>query len=56
MKRLENVFVIQTDDKKFQEAISEFLSKHCEENDVNVVIYEMNQSGADEVMKIVKQM
>ncbi|MBM7717168.1 hypothetical protein JOC94_004193 [Bacillus thermophilus] len=52
---MENVFVIQTDDKTFKKAISDFLSKHCQNNDVSVVVYEMDQDGADEVMKIIKE-
>jgi hypothetical protein len=52
---MKNTFVLQTDDNNFKKAISEFLSKHCKDIDVNVAIYEMNQVGADEVMKIVKE-
>jgi hypothetical protein len=50
-----NVFVIQTDDKEFKEAMSIFLSKHCKEKDVNAAVYEMNNSGAEEVMNVVRE-
>jgi ACT domain-containing protein len=52
---MENVFVIQTDDKKFKEAMSIFLSKHCQDNDVNAAIYEMDIAGGKEVMDMVKE-
>lgn len=51
---MENVFIVQTNDKKFKEAMSIFLSKHCKDNDVNVAIYEMDTSGGKEVMDIIK--
>lgn len=54
-KIMKNVFVLQTNDNDFKEAISNFLTKHCKENDVKVAIYEMNEKGAEKVMKIVNE-
>src|SRR5690606_10274307 len=55
ISQMENVFVLQTDDKDLKNSIGEFLSKHSTENNVNVAIYELKPIGADEVMNIVKQ-
>lgn len=52
---MENTFVLQTDDKEFKKAISIFLSSHCAQKNVNVAIYELNNSGATKVMDIVKE-
>lgn len=52
---LENVFVIQTDDKKFKEAISYFLSKYCNDKGVIVAVHEMSRVGAEKVLKVVKE-
>ncbi|MFA9459102.1 hypothetical protein ACERJO_20465 [Halalkalibacter sp. AB-rgal2] len=51
---MKNTIVLQTDDKDFKHSISEFLFKHCKDNDVHVDIYEMNKVGSIKVMEIVK--
>jgi len=55
MNEMEHTFVIRTDDKDFKEAISTFLSKHCDENKVTAAIYEMAQEGGEKVMQIVNE-
>lgn len=46
-------FVIKTDDKNFKEALDRFLSKHCSENNKKAVVYELNEKGVKDVMKVV---
>ena len=52
---MEKVFVIQTNDKKFNEVISFFLSKYCDDKGVNVAIHEMTSIGGKKVMSVVKE-
>jgi hypothetical protein len=52
---MKNVFVIQTDDKNFKEAISFFLSRYCNDKGVNVAVHEMSSVGGKEVMSVVKE-
>ncbi|MEX3623749.1 hypothetical protein [Viridibacillus arvi] len=51
---LEHTFIIKTDDKDFKEAISIFLSTHCDRNNVNAAIYELEQDASERVMQIVR--
>ncbi|WP_342471616.1 hypothetical protein MHH70_12430 [Metasolibacillus sp. FSL H7-0170] len=51
--KLENTFVIRTDDENFKEEIALFLSNHCTKNKVNAAIYDLNEVGAQKVMQIV---
>lgn len=50
---LDNTFVIRTDDKDFKEALGQFLSNHCDKNNVNAACYGLNETGAKKVMDIV---
>ncbi|QPA61334.1 hypothetical protein [Lysinibacillus sphaericus] len=52
---MEHTFVIRTNDKDFKEAISTFLSKHCDKNKVTTDIYEMTQDSGEKVMQIVNE-
>lgn len=53
--KLENTFVIRTDDENFQEAIGQFLSEHCDKNKVNAACFDLNETGAKKVMDIVNE-
>lgn len=53
---MEQTFVIRTDDKNFREALSMFISEHCDKNrQVNFAIYDLNQEGGKKVMEIVNE-
>ncbi|WP_197232200.1 hypothetical protein [Lysinibacillus sphaericus] len=53
--KLENTFVIRTDDKAFEQALIEFLSNHCDNKKVNVAYFSLNKVGAEKVMAIVQE-
>lgn len=48
-----SVFVIQTSDTNFKDSLSEFLTEYCKDKGVIVNVFEMNEEGADKVMKVV---
>ncbi|KOS64649.1 hypothetical protein FJQ98_14240 [Lysinibacillus agricola] len=53
---LENTtFVIRTDDKRFDQALIEFLSNHCDNKKGNAVYFNLNKVGAKKVMAIVQE-
>ncbi|MFD2442908.1 hypothetical protein ACFSO7_02810 [Bacillus sp. CGMCC 1.16607] len=51
---LNNVFVIKTncDSGEFEKKINKFLSKLCKDTDTNAAIYELNNSGKEQVEQI----
>lgn len=53
--KLENTFVIRTDDKTFEQALNEFLSNHCDNKKVNAAYFSLNKIGAEKVMAIVNE-
>lgn len=53
--KLENTFVIRTDDKAFENALIQFLSNHCDEKKVNAAYFGLNKIGAEKVMTIVNE-
>lgn len=53
--KLENTFVIRTDDKAFEQALIEFLSNHCDNKKVNAAYFNFNKVGAEKVMAIVQE-
>ncbi len=50
-----NTFVLQSTDENFKEALVEFLSEYCTENEVHAAYFELNQSGSQKVMAIVNE-
>jgi ABC-type sugar transport system substrate-binding protein len=52
--KMKNIFVVQTDDENFKEVITKFLTKHCKTKDVKAAVYEMNHTGSEQVMQVVK--
>lgn len=50
---LDNTFVIRTDDKYFEEALIEFLTRRCDEVCVNAAYFHLNSKGAKEIMGII---
>ncbi|MGE8004248.1 hypothetical protein [Lysinibacillus sp. NPDC093216] len=53
--KLENTFVIRTDDKAFEQALIEFLSNHCDNKKVNAAYFNLNKVGTEKVMAIVQE-
>ena len=53
--KLDNTFVIRTDDKEFEQALITFLSKHCDQKEVNAAYFGLNEVGAEKVMAIVNE-
>lgn len=53
--KLDNTFVIRTDDEKFEQALIEFLSNHCDSNNANAIYFNLNKEGAEKVMAIVQE-
>lgn len=53
--KLENTFIIRTDDKEFENVLIQFLSNHCDEKKVNATYFGLNEVGAEKVMAIVNE-
>lgn len=53
--KLDNTFVIRTDDKEFEQALIQFLSNHCDERKVNAAYFGLNEAGAEKIMAIVNE-
>lgn len=53
--KLDNTFLIRTDDKNFEEALIQFLTQRCDEATANAAYFHLNEKGAEEVMKIVNE-
>ena len=53
--KLDNTFVVRTDDKKFELALIQFLSNHCDVKKVNAAYFGLNEVGAEKVMAIVNE-
>lgn len=53
MTKLNNTYVIRTDDKKFKDFLDKALADHCNKNDLNAAFFELNERGAKKVMDVV---
>lgn len=53
MTKLNNTYVIRTDDEKFKAFLDKALADHCIKNDVNAAFFELNKQGAEKVMNVV---